>query len=152
MGEATRLAADPATWFAARVPEVFTLFAWRPGMKAKLTDTCRVIAPESDRLIATGPTAESDLRVDPWNGRAPDYAVAVRAFTSLARHERPESVEPARDWKELPGLLSPRIVLEVIDVQPPFLTFDGARLAVSTFGEVELGRILAYADVAVPAL
>lgn len=152
MSEAIRLASDPATWFVARVPEVFALFAWRAGMKARLTDTCSVIVPETARLIATGPTSASDIRVDPWNGRAPGDAAMVRAFASMGRHERPESIEPGENWKQLSPLLSTRVVLDVIAVEAPMIVFDGSRIAVMTQGEVEMPRVLGYADTAVPAL
>lgn len=69
------------------------------------------------------------------------------------RFTRPEKIAPHADWKALPGVLTPILVLGVLRVDPPMVEFSGERITVpNLFGEERaLERLLVYADAVVPA-
>ena len=116
-------------------------------MKAKVADTCFVIAPDTRREVAD--VNQGEIYVNPWGEDPPDYGVASRVFDRFRM--RPEDVEPGGDWKKLSGVLSDRVRLSVTAVIPPMLVLSGEEISIGTFGRDDIERVLVYADAVVPA-
>ena len=76
VAEAERLARDPATWFVARVPEVFSLFGRRPGMRARFIDAATVVTPTVGRERIGGAAIDVERP-------AVEYAVIFRHFSGF---------------------------------------------------------------------
>lgn len=146
--EAMRLSADPHTWFVARVPEVFSVFGWRRGLSAQLTDTCLVISPEHSRTVVTD---EGIIRTTPVGvGELPDYAVLCRRFEGFPA--KPESVTPRSGWVRLPGWLSDTPPIPVVAVNPPTVTLSAVFPSPGRppFEHLGIERLVLYADGVIP--
>ena len=146
VAEAERLGRDPATWFVARVPEVFSLFGWRPGMRARLIDGATLVTP-TPRREHIG-RASVDIERPPV-----EYAALFRRFNGFPSW--PEEIAPRPGWTSLPSWLHELDPLEVAGAIPPAISLripPGRAVGRPSFEEIGVTHILAYADALVPVM